>query len=224
MAATAGHRLTLDPMGKYSNAFFSETTNMIKAKLYMNVHWMVLYNLEVFCSDMKFKMLDPMGKMFQNASSLKPLGQLKPNCPGMIIGRSSTNFMFFMPIGNPRWPPLPRNLGHRLTLDPMGKYSNAFFSETTNMIKAKLYMNVHWMVLYNLEVFCSDMKFKMAATAGPSLTLDPMGKMFQNASSLKPLGQLKPNCPGMIIGRSSTNFMFFMPIGNPRWPPLQDID
>jgi hypothetical protein len=26
-----------------------------------------------------------------------------------------------------------------------------------------------------------------------------MGKMFQNASSLKPLGQLKPNCPGMII-------------------------
>jgi hypothetical protein len=37
---------------------------------------------------------------------------------------------------------------------------------------------------------------------GLSLTLDPMGKMFQNASSLKPLGQLKPNCPGMIIGRS----------------------
>ena len=63
--------------------------------------------------------------------------------------------------------------GHRLTLDPMGKCSNAFFSETTNMIKA---------------VFCSDIKFKMAATAGLSLTLDPMGKMFQNASSLKPLG------------------------------------
>ena len=92
--------------------------------------------------------------------------------------------------------------GHRLTLDPMGKCSNAFFSETTNIIKAKLYMNVHWMVLYNLKVFCSDMKFKMAATAELSLTLDPMGKMFQNASSLKPLGQLKPNCPGMIIGRS----------------------
>ena len=68
--------------------------------------------------------------------------------------------------------------GHRLTLDPMGKCSNAFFSETTNMIKAKLYMNVHWMVLYNLKVFCSDMKFKMAATAELSLTLDPMGKCF----------------------------------------------
>jgi hypothetical protein len=32
------------------------------------------------------------------------------------------------------------------------------------------------------------MKFKMAATAGLSLTLDPMGKMFQN-------GQFGFNCP-----------------------------
>jgi hypothetical protein len=92
---------------------------------------------------------------------------------------------------------------HRLTLDPMGKCLNAFFSETTNMIKAKLYMNVHWMVLYKLYIFCSDMKFKMAATAGLSLTLDPNPN-----PSLKPLGQLKPNCPGKIIGRSSTNLMF----------------
>ena len=98
MAATVIHRLTLDPMGKCSNAFFSETTNIIKSKLYMNVHWMVLYNLKVFCSDMKFKM-------------------------------AATTI-------------------HRLTSDPMGKCLNAFFTETTNMIKAKLYMNVHWMVLY----------------------------------------------------------------------------
>ena len=174
MAATAIHRLTLDPMGKCPNAFFSETTNMIKAKLYMNVHWMVLYKVYVFYADMKSKMAT--------------------------------------------------TAGHRLTLDPMGKCSNAFFSETTNMIKAKLYMNVHWMVLYKLKVFWSDMKFKMAATTGLSLTLDPMGKMFQNASSLKPLGQLKPICAGMIIGRSSTKFLFYMPIGNPRWPPPQYID
>jgi hypothetical protein len=92
------------------------------------------------------------------------------------------------------------------------------------MIKAKLYMNVHWMVLYNLKVCGSDMKFKMAATAGLSLTLNPMGKMFQNASSLKPLGQLKPYCPGMIIGKFFTKLLFFMTIGNPRWPPPQDID
>jgi hypothetical protein len=129
--------------------------------------------------------LDPMGKMFQNTSSLKPLGQLKPNCAGMIIGRSSTNYMFF---NADRKSKMATTTGHRLTLNPKGKYSNAFFSETTNMIKAKLYMNVHEMILYKLYVFCSGMKFKMAATAGLSLTLDPMGNMFQNASSLKPLG------------------------------------
>jgi hypothetical protein len=37
MATTAIHKLALDTKGKCSNAFFSETTNMIKAKLYMNV-------------------------------------------------------------------------------------------------------------------------------------------------------------------------------------------
>jgi hypothetical protein len=77
----------------------------------------------------------------------------------------------------------------------MEKCSNAFFSETTNMIKAKLHMNAHWVVLYKCFVFCSDMKFKRAATAGLSLTLDPMGNKFQNTYSLKLLGQLKQNCP-----------------------------
>jgi hypothetical protein len=55
------------------------------------------------------------------------------------------------------------------------------------ILNLTVHMCVHWMVLYKLYVFCSDMKFKMAAAAGLSLTLDPMGKMFQNASFLKPL-------------------------------------
>ena len=83
----------------------------------------------------------------------------------------------------------------------------------------------------------------MAATAGLSLTLDPMGKMFQNASS----SQLKPNCLG-ITGRSSTKFLFiiekaklppqecsldgplqtlrflfFVPIRNSKWRLRQDL-
>jgi hypothetical protein len=62
------------------------------------------------------------------------------------------------------------------------------------------------------------MKWKMATTAGLILTLESMRKVSQNASSLKPFGQFKPNCPGMIIGRSSTKFRFVMLIGNPRWP------
>jgi hypothetical protein len=113
-------------------------------------------NFRFFGSDMKFKMaataglsltLDPIGKMFQHASSLKPLGQLKPNCHGMIIGRSSRKFMFNYADLKSK---MATNAGHRLTLDSMGKCSNVLFPETTNMIKAKLYMNVHWMVLYKL--------------------------------------------------------------------------
>ena len=121
----------------------------------------------------------------------------------MFIGWSSTNFMFFVPIYADRKSKMAATAIHRLTLDPMGKCTNAFFSETTNIIKAKLYMNVHWMVLYKLYVFCSDMKFKMAATAGLSLTLDPMGKMFQNAS-LKPLG--------FPIDRKNINFVEDLPM------------
>jgi hypothetical protein len=69
-----------------------------------------------------------MGKMFQNASSLKPLGQLKPNCQEMIIGRSSTKFVCYADWRSK----MATTAGHRLTLDPIGKCSNAFFSETTN--------------------------------------------------------------------------------------------
>jgi hypothetical protein len=88
-----------------------------------------------------------MGKMSQNASSLKPLGKFKPTCPRMIIGRSTTKFSFFYADRKSK---MAATAGNILTWDPMGKCSNAFFSETTNMIKAKLYMNVHWMVLYKL--------------------------------------------------------------------------
>jgi hypothetical protein len=53
--------------------------------------------------------------MFQNASSLKPLGQLKPNCPGMIIGRSSTKLMFFYADRKSK---IATTAIHRLTLNP----------------------------------------------------------------------------------------------------------
>jgi hypothetical protein len=97
---------------------------------------------------------------------------------GITINIKNTKFVKDLPMIDSK---MAATVIHSLTLDPMGKCSNAFFSETTNIIKATLYMNVHWMVLYKLYVFCSDMKFKMAATAGLSLTLDSMGKMFQNA-------------------------------------------
>jgi hypothetical protein len=71
-------------------------------------------------------------------------GQFGFNCPSgfrkEVIGRSSAKFMFFYVDRKFK---MAATAGYRLTFDPMGKCSNAFFSETTNMIKAKLYMNVH---------------------------------------------------------------------------------
>ena len=49
----------------------------------------------------------------------------------------------------------------------------------------------------------------MVATVGHILPLDPMEKVSQSLSSLKPFGQFKPNCPGMVIGRSSTQLSLF---------------
>ena len=76
-------------------------------------------------------------------------------------------------------------LGHRLALDPMGNCSNAFFSETTNMIKAKLPRNDHWKVLYKVSVFYADRKSKMAATTGHSINTGPYGENAEICSSLK---------------------------------------
>jgi hypothetical protein len=45
--------------------------------------------------------IGPYGKNVSKRFFSETLGQLKPNCPGMIIGRSSTKCLFFMPIGNP---------------------------------------------------------------------------------------------------------------------------
>jgi hypothetical protein len=57
---------------------------------------------------------------------------------------------FFMPIGNLRWPPLQEI---DLTLDPKGKCTNAFFSETTNMIKAYLIIFIfeHFPIGFNVN-------------------------------------------------------------------------
>jgi hypothetical protein len=53
---------------------------------------------------------------------------------------------------------------------PIGSNVNLF--PAANQTESKLDRNVHWMVLYKDKVFCSDIKWKMVATAGLSLTLN----------------------------------------------------
>jgi hypothetical protein len=135
---------------KCSNAF-SETANMIKAKLYMNVHWVVLYKFYVFCSGMKFKMAATAGLSFYVLWWR----------PSWISDRHKKQTICRGPSNDHSWA-----VWFQLSKWFQRTSANAFFSETTNIVKTKLYMNVHWTVFYNLKVFCSDMKFKMAATAG----------------------------------------------------------
>jgi hypothetical protein len=79
-----------------------------------------------------------MGKMSQNASSLKPHGQLKPNYPGMIIGRSSIKFLFFMSIGTFKHFPIGSNVNLFpavvAILDFRSAYKNLDFVEDLPMI------------------------------------------------------------------------------------------
>ena len=107
---------------------------------------MVLYNLKIVCSDMKLKMAATAGQRFFSETTWTIETKLPRNDHWKVL------YKVFVYYAN-RKSKMATTAGHRLTLDPMGKCSNAFFSETTNMIKAKLYMNVHWMVLYKLYDF-----------------------------------------------------------------------
>jgi hypothetical protein len=80
----------------------------------------------------------------------------------MIFGKSFTKFLFFISIGNTKWPPLQDIL---LTQEYMGKYRNTLLSETTELIEPKLFMDVLWIVLYKITVFRSSLIFNMAARA-----------------------------------------------------------
>jgi hypothetical protein len=99
---------------------------------------------------------------------------LKPKCPGMIIGRSSKTFGFFMPIRNPTWLP-PQVIV--LTQGHMGKYRNIFLSEAIALIEPKLCIN-HWKVLLKLCIFYVDRNSKMTTTAGHSFYIGPIGCFY----------------------------------------------
>ena len=122
-----------------------------------------LFNCELLPSLGVRRLSSVVCKLFTfQPSSPKPLGQLAPNLAGMFLGWSSTNLLFFVPVGYSTWLPGP--------------------------------------------IICSDWL------------------KFQRSSSLKIMNWLNPNCKWMIIGISFTKLLFFMPIGNPRWPPPHDID
>jgi hypothetical protein len=93
------------------------------------------------------------------------------NCPGMIIGRSSTKFLFFYADRKFK---MANTAGHRLTLDPMGKCSNAFTNNTwqVHVLASRIQGVVQWIIqhmyiymfLFLINVFLLYMYFIINCT------------------------------------------------------------
>jgi hypothetical protein len=161
-----------------------------------------------------------MGKMFQNASSLKPLGQLKPSCPGIIIWRSSKKFGFFMLIRNPRWLPMQDIV---LTQYHIGKYRKNLFLKN---YWAEWTHSVHEWSLNGLIKFVFFVMIWNLRWPPPQvivLTQDHMGK-YRNFFFSEAIALIEPKlCINQSLEGPLQTLCFFMLIGIPRWLPLQDI-
>ena len=90
-------------------------------------------------------------------SPLKPLNGIQRNLTGSKISTSSTKFVFLGPIGKTRWLPWPL-----ICWDIFD-----FSSETAERNSTKLDRKQDLNVLYQVCVFRTDRKNKMAALANP---------------------------------------------------------
>ena len=157
-----------------------------------------------FCADRKYKMAALASDWLKrfSASSPQPLNGFWRNLIGSKSSTPSIKFVFFVPIGNPRWPPWPL----------IGWNIFDFFSTTVEWILTKLDRKQIFNTLYQVCVFCADRKSKMAALASDML------KHF-STSSPQLLNGVWRNLTGSNSSKPSIKFVFFVPIRNPRWPP-----
>ena len=88
-----------------------------------------------------------------STSPLKPLNGIQRNLTGSKISTPSTKFVFFGPIGKTRWPPWPL----------IGWDIFDFSSETAEQNSTKLDRKPDLNTLYQVCVFRTDRKNKMAA-------------------------------------------------------------
>ena len=124
-----------------------------------------------------------------STSSLKLLNGIQRNLTGSKISTYSTKFVFFRPIGKTRWPPWPL----------IGWDIIDFFSETAERNSTKLDRKQDLNVLYQVCVFQTDRKNKMAALATDSLShfrlllwncWTEFNETWQEARSQRPLPSL----------------------------------
>ena len=122
---------------------------------------------------------------------------------GSKISMCPTKFVFFGPIGKPRWPPWPL----------IGWNIFDFSSETAEPNWKKLDRKQDLKVFYQVCGFFGGQSEKHDCRPGLWFA-----ETF-STSSLKPLNGIQGNLTGSKISTSSTKFVFFGPIGKTRWPP-----
>ena len=183
--------------------FFSATAEWILTKLDRKQVLNALYQVCVFCADRKSRMAALASDWLKHfsASFPQPLNGFLRNLTGSKSWMPSIKFVFFVPMGHPRWPPWAL-IGW-----------NIFdFSATAEWILKKLDRKQVFNALFQLCVFRADQSSKMAALASDWL------KHF-STSSLKPLNGFWRNLTGSKSSMPSIKFVFFVPMGHPRWPP-----
>jgi hypothetical protein len=112
-----------------SKRFFSEITWTIETKLPRNDHWKVLYKVSVFYADLMYSLaLIIFVVSEKKAFEHFPIWSNVNLCPAVVAIYKLSVFYA------DRKSKMASTAGHRLTLDAMGKCSNVFFSETTNMV------------------------------------------------------------------------------------------
>ena len=82
--------------------------------------------------------LDPMGKMFQNASSLKPHGKFETKLPRNDHLKVLLKVWVFYADSKSK---MAATTGHSINTGPYGKYRNIFYSEAIALIEPKLFIN-----------------------------------------------------------------------------------
>ena len=167
--------------------FCFETAEQNSTKLDRKQDLNVLYQVCVFRADQKNKMAALASDWLRHfrLSPLNLLNGIQGNLTRCKISTSSTKFVFFGPIGKTRWPPLPL----------IGWDIFHFSSETAEQNLMKFDRKQDLNVLYQVYVFRTDLKNKMAALASDWLRhfrlfwnrWTEFNETWQDARSQRPL-------------------------------------